>query len=195
MLGTLNAARIFSRQHVLNPFIFWPGLLTMFIGGPLGVLTAHFISGEVLRKLLPILILCVAVYFISPFSLKESDPEKKISIKPWYYSAGVGLIMGWYDGFFGPCTGAFLTIWGLLLFRLPLFSSMAFARFFNACSNIGSFLVFAWLDYIDYKIAICMGIANILGNQCGAHSAIRLGKKFIRCCFVVVVVAMAIKLL
>ncbi|MBI5448251.1 MAG: TSUP family transporter [Gammaproteobacteria bacterium] len=192
--GTLNAGRVFWKKQILKPHAWWPGILMMFVGSIMGVLTTFLVSPDYLKKMLPWLILLVAAYFASPYSVRKT--QGRAITQPSFIKTGIlGLVMGFYDGFFGPGTGAILTALGMVLFHLPIMKSMAMARFFNASSNIAGVIVFALFGKVYFVIGLCMALANVLGGQLGAHSAVKWGTQFIRYFFIVIVLGVVIRLL
>ncbi|MDE5191681.1 hypothetical protein PYX08_13115 [Citrobacter freundii] len=54
--------------------------LSAFIGSALGTTLIQFIEPDVLKKLLPILIIAVAIYFISAPNLSEPKRKQQVSL-------------------------------------------------------------------------------------------------------------------
>ena len=106
-----------------------------------------------------------------------------------------GGLIGFYDGFIGPGTGAFWMAAAMKLFRLDLVAAAGVARFMNFISNLTALLTFVVFGNIDYAIGLSMGALLMLGSFAGAHSAIRYGAPFIRPVFLSVVLLMAGRLL
>lgn len=106
-----------------------------------------------------------------------------------------GGLIGFYDGFIGPGTGAFWMAAAMKLFKLDWVAAAGVARFMNFISNITALLMFMALGTIDYPIGLTMGVTLMLGAFIGAHSAIRYGAPFIRPVFLGVVLLMAGRLL
>jgi uncharacterized membrane protein YfcA len=71
----------------------------------------------------------------------------------------------------------------------------AHTKLLNFASNVGSFLVFASVGVVAWKIGLLMGIAQFLGARLGAHMAMRNGARLIKPLLVCTCVALAIRLL
>ena len=112
---------------------------------------------------------------------------------PWYLVAGA--VLGFYDGFFGPGTGAFWTLACLALRGMELTRSIAFTKVTNLTSNAASLLVFLGAGLVRFDVAAAMIAGQLLGGRLGAGMAIRHGAPFIRVIFVSVVLALTGKLL
>jgi uncharacterized membrane protein YfcA len=105
------------------------------------------------------------------------------------YGALMGLLLGFYDGFFGPGTGSFLVLGFITLIGLDFLRASAHAKLVNIATNMGSLLYFSIKSVILIKIALPMAVCNVTGSFFGARLAILKGNKFIRVFFLVVVTA------
>ncbi len=97
-----------------------------------------------------------------------------------------GGIIGFYDGFIGPGTGAFWMAAAMKLFHLDLVAAAGVARFMNFISNLTALLHLLALGNINYPVGLSMGGLLMIGAFIGAHSAIRYGAPFIRPVFLLV---------
>lgn len=190
-----TAAYTYFKKQLFTPSFWKESLYSTFIGALLGTIFINFVSTYWLEKLLPLVILFVAIY--SLFSrLKEGngnslpDIDQKLRIKQRIQ----GLLLGFYDGSSGPGTGAFWVISNMRLYKLNMLLASGVAKSMNFTSNITSLLAFIYFGQVNWFIGLTMGCCLMLGAYIGAHSAIRFGSKFIRPIFIVVVMIMALKL-
>ena len=196
--GTLSASVTFMRKGLFQPAPWWAMSFGTFVGALIGAVLIYLTSAGVLKKLLPLAILLAAAYLAWPRRVPPAivHPE---SAKAHPVRRGVKLmtggLIGFYDGFIGPGTGAFWMAAAMKLFRLDLVAAAGVARFMNFVSNVTALLTFMVLGNIDYTIGLTMGATLMLGAFIGAHSAIRYGAPFIRPVFLVVVLLMAGRLL
>ena len=196
--GTFSASLTFIRKGLFKPALWWAMSFGTFIGALIGAMLIYLMSAGVLKKLLPLAILLAAVYLVWPrrISLTATRLEPEIprpvprSIKLW-----TGGLIGFYDGFIGPGTGAFWMAAAMKLFGLDLVAAAGVARFMNFISNLTALLTFMMLGNIDYAVGLSMGGLLMVGAFIGAHSAIRYGAPFIRPVFLIVVLLMAGRLL
>lgn len=195
--GTFSASLTFIRRGLFQPTLWWAMSFGTFVGALIGAVLIYLMSAGVLKKLLPLAILLASAYLIWPRRIRPSvisSPESSTAhLRSVQLTAG-GLI-GFYDGFIGPGTGAFWMATAMKLFRLDLVAAAGVARFMNFISNLTALLTFVILGNIDYAVGLSMGILLMGGAFLGAHSAIRYGAPFIRPVFLLVVVLMAGRLL
>jgi hypothetical protein len=90
------------------------------------------------------------------------------------------LMIGFYDGFFGPGTGSFLIIAFYLLVGLDLIHASATAKAFNLASNIGALSVFLIEGKVIFLLGLPLAIANVAGNYLGSSLAIKMGNSMVR---------------
>jgi hypothetical protein len=102
------------------------------------------------------------------------------------FAAGVGL--GFYDGFFGPGTGAFLIFLFIRVFGYDFLTASASAKVVNWATNLAALLYFGFTGNILWEAAIVMAVCNIAGSWVGSHMAIRKGSGFVRTLFLILLV-------
>jgi uncharacterized membrane protein YfcA len=104
-------------------------------------------------------------------------------------------VIGFYDGFFGPGTGSFLTTALVALAGLGLVRAIANTKFINLATNVAGLLAMIAGGEVLWILGFSMAAANIAGNQIGAWLAIRFGGRGVRPLLVVMSFALTIKLL
>jgi uncharacterized membrane protein YfcA len=193
-MGVFNSTLVYLRKRIIQPKLWLSLMLSALIGGAIGTVTVHFITLDFLAKAIPVLIILIALYMAIPkFSNvvgREYDYKPPIS-----RTIPLGLGVGFYDGIFGPGTGSFYTTFAMILFKLDLLQASAIARLMNFCSNIAALSVFIYYGTINYQIGLLIGVGYMTGSYIGAHTAIKHGAKIIKPLFLLVVIAIAAKLI
>ena len=111
------------------------------------------------------------------------------------YCFGIfGLLLGFYDGFFGPGTGSFWVFVLTYFLGYNFTNATAYTKVFNLKSNIFATLCFIIGGFVDYRIAICMAAGQLMSGFLGAQLAISKGAKLIRPIFLVMVTVTIITL-
>ena len=197
--GTFSASLTFIRKGLFQPALWWAMSFATFIGALAGAVLIYLMSAGVLKKLLPLAILLASAYLIWPQRPTASSTVPPEPIAPQAIHCKIkwltGGLIGFYDGFIGPGTGAFWMVAAMKLFKLELVAAAGVARFMNFISNLSALLTFVVIGNIDYAIGLSMGAILMIGAFIGAHSAIRYGAPFIRPVFLIVVALMAGRLL
>ncbi|WP_371186247.1 sulfite exporter TauE/SafE family protein [Thalassotalea maritima] len=193
--GSFTSSLTFYKKKLFDPIFWWRSALATAIGAIIGTVLVNMLSGELLDKLLPIVILLCAVYTLFARSaLTERSTLPAPSQRLYRQQKIQGLTLGCYDGVAGPGTGTFWVVSNLYLYKMNILLSSALAKSMNFISNIVSLSVFFYLGEVHLVYGLALGIFMIFGSWLGAHSAIRYGSKFIRPIFIMVVISMALKL-
>ena len=190
-----TASYTYFRKQLFNPQFWRQSFYSTLIGALIGTVFVNLIDTQWLEKILPLIILIVAIYTLLN-RIHDIDnyqlPEKK---SLFYIKQTVqGFLLGFYDGSSGPGTGAFWVISNMKLYKLNILLSSGIAKAMNFTSNVTSLLVFIYFGQVDWVIGLTMGTCLMVGAYIGAHSAIHFGAKFIRPIFILIVMIMAIKL-
>lgn len=158
------------------------------LGSALGALLVLRIEPGILRPLILVLLVAAAL-FVSFARVPEPEAEKPHRRSPLLLGA-IALLVGAYDGFFGPGTGTFLIVLYVALLGVSLARASADAKVVNCASNFAALVVFSAQGVVVWSLAAPMLLAQIAGGWTGAHLAVRGGNRFIR--LVVVLVALAL---
>ena len=143
---------------------------------------------EFLRQAIPWLLIAIALYLLFQPKLGERDLHPRLESGPFHL--GLGLLLGFYDGFFGPGTGSFLIFIFIGWFGFDFLSASASAKVINFATNLSAVLYFGFTDNILYRYALPMAVCNIAGSLTGTRLAMAKGNKFVRGFFLCVVTAM-----
>lgn len=162
-------------------------------GGVAGALLATVLPGELLRVVLPPLLVAIALYFA--FKPNMDDVDRAERMTPFLFGLLIVPVIGFYDGIFGPGTGSFFMLAFVALAGYGVLKATAHTKLLNFASNTGGFLVFAAVGVISWKIGLMMGVAQFLGARVGAGLAMKNGARLIKPLLVVTCVALAVRLL
>lgn len=99
----------------------------------------------------------------------------------WRWKAAVsGVVVGMYEGFFGPARDL-LSSWHPRLFEDRLVKASGTAKIYDHfCQFRSTVCAFASAGTVAYSLAIPCAAVSIVGNRLGAKYAIRLGANIVR---------------
>ena len=190
--GSATASYAFYRRKLFEPGLWWRALIGTGLGALLGAILAHLVPADWLNQLLPLVVFGCGLYLL--FSRTPGTASKSGMPLGRRRQWPQGLGLGFYDGVAGPGTGAFWTISSLLLYPLDLLRASGVARTMNFISNATALGVFIVSGHVAWVLGIGMGLALMTGAFMGAKTAIQGGSKFIRPIFILVVLAMSLRL-
>lgn len=194
VFGSFAALVRFARAGMLNGKLaavtFPLGLVGSFIGAWLVLL----MRPEVLKPLVLVLLVIVAAFLAfrrGPPPQERPEPPRNRLLA---LGALIALLIGSYDGFFGPGTGTFLIIAFSGLLGHGLTRASADAKVVNFASNLAAMSLFASRGLVLWHVALPMAAAQFTGGWIGAHLAVRGGDKLVRKVVLLVVTALVLKL-
>jgi uncharacterized membrane protein YfcA len=193
--GTSSAALSYARRTKIDWRIAAPatGIAIVFAG--LGAAAAGTVPSEYFRPFTMVLLVLVLGFVVLRPRFGTVTTQSTVTLQRRIGAVLLaGVVIGFYDGIFGPGTGTFLIITFTALACLDFVNSSATAKFVNAGTNLGALVIFAVNDQVLWKVGLGMAVFNILGAQIGARTALRHGAGFVRVVLVVVVVGMVLRL-
>ncbi len=165
------------------------GILITLLGASLGTLSIIFLSASFIKKIIPYLLLVALIYILFT-PQKYLHQTKKPKLNKIIFLIIFGLILGFYDGFFGPGTGSFWAVLIMIFLGLNLKQATMHAKIFNFSSNLAALFWFISFGHINYFIGCVMGIGQALGAILGSQLVLKQGVKLIKPVFILMVSVM-----
>jgi len=178
-VGTLIAARHFHGRGLFSLNECLSGLCLCALGAFLGACATSLLSAHFFKEMVPYLLLVILVYMVVAPRLK-SKLQVSIHLSPRLFYAVFGVLLGFYDGFFGPGTGSFWMFAFMFFMGFDILKATAHTKLFNLTSNLVALFFFIVMQRVDYKIGFCMALGQWIGGYLGARLAIYKGAALIR---------------
>lgn len=187
--GTIFAtARYFRAGMIDIPVALLSAALAL-IGSWLGASTALIVSAKFLNYLLIILIPLITIITLFSKNLGFSDRSHLLKLGYRLLLGGLaGLLIGFYDGFFGPGTGTFLILIYSALLHYQFTRANGNTKVVNLASNVAALITFAIAGKIFLPIAIPGAICGIAGNLVGSKMVVLRGNKLIKQVFILALI-------
>lgn len=184
-------AKVFRLRELVLPVV------CSMAGASVGVAMAYFLQNRYEPYFRPgMLVMMVAML---AFTLLKPDVGRMEVPKPdlrhpHLLVGTISALLGFYDGFFGPGTGSILIFLFVALLGLDFLRASALSKSVNWGSNFASMVLFlsrgSWIPVV----ALSLAVANGLGGSLGAHTALKQGSRWVRAMFILVVVALIVRL-
>jgi uncharacterized protein len=191
--GSLFAGWQYSRRVEIRWRNLMPALVLALLGSFFGAWLVTAISSEFLRKSLPVILILILLYTLAKKELgHRHEPRFQGRAEMWAMCI-VGLVIGFYDGFFGPGTGSFLVFIFVRWLGYDFLNASASAKVLNVATNSAALVLFAFKGHVWWHLALPMAVANVVGSLVGTRLAMKHGSGFVRVMFIVVVSALIFK--
>jgi uncharacterized membrane protein YfcA len=175
----------------------WRALLPAGAAGLLGSFTGAWavtlVDPSLFRKALPAMLTVLLLYTLARKDLGQHHAPRFAGRREALVASGIGLVIGFYDGFFGPGTGSFLVFAWVRLLGYDFLNASASAKFINTATNLAALTLFAWQGHVWWHLALAMALANVAGSLIGTRLALKHGAGFVRQVFILVVLALILK--
>ena len=186
IFGTTAAARNYFKN--IKPDI--PLTISMmgpaFIGSMTGAAFAATIPKDFFKPFIVFLLITVAIYTWRKPALGMNENLKFTHKKRLLFVALIGLLIGFYDGIFGPGTGTFLVFFLVSGIGYAFLKASATAKLVNIATNAGAILSFQLTGHIWWQLGLLLAFANVAGAVIGSRLAIKGGSPLVRKVFLAV---------
>lgn len=197
-LSACIGTTVSTGRFIRNGYVDWklgiPSVLFAVVGAHFGTRLQLAVDERYLKWLLLIVLPVIAVVILRqknlPETRREMNEKKRMAIV-----LAASLIIGAYDGFYGPGTGCFLILIFCNLAKLDLRTAAGNVKIVNLASNAGALFT----SLMNGKVFIVLGLIgalfSILGNYLGSSLAIKDGSKIIRPVILLVLVLLTVKVM
>jgi uncharacterized membrane protein YfcA len=192
-IGTLSSAWNFFRKGHLDIRSLRLSVVLAIAGSAAGTLVVQSLDSELLTRLIPFLLLAIAIYFLVSPKANDKDQPQKISQRWFACTAALG--MGFYGGFFGPGMGSIMPFLFVWLLGHNLVKATAETKLMILAVNGTSALIFVFSGYVIWHLALAMSLAQMIGARLGSNLVMQRGSGFVQPIITLVTMLMAIKLL
>ena len=160
------------------------------VGSAAGATLVSGISKDALRPIVIGMLIGAAVLLV----VKKPARDEDAPAARWWAAALLALVIGAYDGFFGPGTGTFLIVGFVALCGRSLVHASADAKVVNFASNLAAVAIFSQRHSILWQVSLPMAAGQLTGGFIGAHLAMKGGARVVRILVLLVSAALILKL-
>ena len=193
-IGAIFSAARFIKSGLVDWKLFTPAIFLALIGAMGGTQLQLHTPDVVLKYLLLIVLPIVAFVTLRTRSWPDEPgdiPFQKQALIVWTAS----LLIGAYDGYYGPGTGTFLMIVFIRLAKIDTRHAAGGVKVINLASNLGSLFTALTAGTVYIAVGLCAAVASIAGHYLGAGLAIKNGSKIVRPTVVIVLILLTAKVI
>lgn len=172
-------------RYIKNKRVHFPSALTTLpfsvVGAVVGARLNLLMPERYLQCFMMVMVPIIAAFLLINKKLGEQDQIDELSKQQIILrSAVIGLVIGTYQGFYGPGGGTFFMLAFAVFLKLSLVSATGNTRFIVSISSVASVLTYALSGVIIWKIVVAATLFYMIGSYIGAGLAIQNGSKLIR---------------
>ena len=189
-------------RYLKNGFVDWllaiPSIFLAIGGAFLGTSLQLRVDENILKYVLLLVLPVAAVLLLRQKQLPETKgqmPEGKRRAIVW----GASLMIGIYDGFYGPGTGTFLLLAFCALAKLDVRTASGNVKLVNLSSNLGALVTSLLAGKVLIGLGLLAACFSIAGHYVGSGLAIKNGSRIVRpvilCVLLLLLIKVAVELL
>jgi uncharacterized membrane protein YfcA len=192
--GTATASLTYWRRVRPDLRTALPMAAVAYVGAIGGALIGLHIPKALFNPVILVLLVAVGAYTLLRPSLGAATQLRWSGHRHTVAAMLTGFVIGVYDGALGPGTGSFMVFALVGLMGYAFLEASAKAKIANLATNLGALTVFVPGGHVVWKVGVVMAAANLVGGWVGARTAVRLGSRFVRIVFVVIVGAFVVRI-
>lgn len=194
--GTALATYRFVRAGLVNLKLAVPAVIAAIIGSSIGANISLLLPEQVMKYVL-VIILPVSAFLVMNKKIFNDQGSDKVTLdRRTNITATVSaLVVGIYDGFYGPGTGTFLIIAFTVFAKLDLKMANAQAKVINLTTNVTALTVFLLNGQVLLPLGLASALCNMIGGYIGAGLAMKNGSKIVKPSILLVLFLLTLKVL
>lgn len=178
--GTLFSAVRFAGSGKIHFKSATVSALCALLGSYLGAEAALALDDRYLQYCLIVMLPLITILVATRKNFGESSIFTLSEARVIVLSLISGLVVGAYDGFFGPGTGMFWILIYTSFFGFDMTTASGNAKIVNLASNIAALAAFILGGKVVFQIALPAAAFGILGNWIGSGLAVKKGARVIK---------------
>lgn len=192
-LGTAFSFGRFAKEGYVNWKLFLPAVILALVGAAGGTWLQLRTPAEILKYML-LLILPVMAWLTLRSKNWPDEPEPIAPRRQAVIIWASALLVGVYDGYYGPGTGTFLMMLFIHLAKLDTRHAAGGVKIVNLASNIGSLITAFRAGTVLLGVGGICATGSILGHFLGAGMTIKNGSRIVRPAVVIVLLLLMLKI-
>lgn len=178
-MGTTLATVRLAMKGFLKPRLVAGPVAAGLAGSAIGASLNLLINDDVLRIIMLVVLPLTALYLVRPHAMEESDTRMSFG-KTLVISIAIALLIGMYDGFYGPGTGTFLLLLLTGVAKMTLGDAAGTTKAINLSTNIAALVVFLVNGQVYILLGLVAGACNMIGNYIGVNLFSSKGTKIVK---------------
>ena len=195
-LGTVASTGRFLKNGYVPVKLSLCAAVMALVGSAVGANISMLLPEQVLQGMLLVVLPIVAFYVLKNKSMGENEKTGTLPFRKMLLVAmGAALVIGVYDGIYGPGTGTFLLLILTGLGRMDLRSAAGATKVINLSSNVAALITFIVHGQVYWPMGLCAALFCICGHYLGSGLVSKDGKKIVRPVVLVVLVILFLKII
>jgi uncharacterized membrane protein YfcA len=191
--GTSMAAYQYSKRVKFDYKLLAVVSISAFLASHAGAKAVSTINTHILKPVILVILVLIAIYTFIKKDMGTYQTKALSFNRQLMFGTIIGLVIGFYDGFFGPGTGSFFVLGFVIILGFEFITASAYSKVINCITNISALIVFIRQGNYLLGPAVLMAICNVAGSITGSKMALKKGNRFVRVFFLIIVTLMIVR--
>lgn len=193
-MGTTVATIRYIRFGYMVKQLVIVGVVCGLTGSAIGASLVLVADSSMLMVFMLVTLPFVAILVFRTRDLDRFSEQPFSPVRTAVLTGAIALVIGAYDGFYGPGTGTMLMLLLTMLAHQSVREAAGTTKAINLSTNAAALAVFLWNGETIIVLGLVAGLFNIVGNWIGASLFDKKGAAILRPLMLVVVALFAVRL-
>lgn len=195
LCNCMSTARMWKSKKIVFRLAV-PTVIAAFAGSACGAKLNTMVSDRVLSYFMLAALPLISIVVFNKRLFSENEGEMpEVNVKTAAVMTAISLVVGFYDGFYGPGTGTFLIIGFCVLAHLGVSFANGHAKIVNLATSIASMTVYLLNGQSVILLGVCAGLAAMAGSYIGSGLVLKNGARAVRPVIIFVIILLMIKII
>ena len=193
-IGTVASTVRYVKNGCADWLLAIPSIVLAMIGAHFGTRLQLMVDEKYLKFVLLIVLPVIAAILLK----KKELPEERKAMHEWLRRGiiwGFSMVIGVYDGFYGPGTGTFLLLAFCYLGKIDVRTASGNVKLVNLSSNVSALITSLAAGKVLIPLGLLVAVFSTTGQYLGAGMALKNGSKIVRPVILVVLTLLVGKVL
>ena len=193
-IGTVASTVRYVKNGCVDWLLAVPSICIALVGAHVGTRLQLAVDEQYLKYVLLLVLPLIAVILLR----KKNLPEERRPMNEWLrrgFVWGASLLIGIYDGFYGPGTGTFLLLAFCYLGKIDVRTASGNVKLVNLASNVGALTTSLLAGKVLIPLGLTAAVFSTAGQYIGAGMALKNGSKIVRPVIFVVILLLTAKVI
>lgn len=193
-IGTTVSTVRYCKNGYYDKKLAAPGIVCALLGSVIGAKIVLLVDDTYLRWMMIVVLPIVAVTVLMDKNHSEKEPTLSLKVRVAIVAVA-GLIIGIYDGFYGPGTGTFLLLALTKLAQMDIRTASGNVKLINLSSNFAALFTFLFSGYVNIVLGLAGALFCLIGHYMGAGLVMKNGSRIVRPIILVVLMLLFAKII
>ena len=194
-MGTVISTARFAKSGYIKWKLSLFAAACVIVGSIIGSNLSLLASEKFLKGMMLFALPVVAFYVLKNKDMGDNENTGSLTEKQMMLiSMAAALVIGTYDGFYGPGTGTFLLLVLTGAAKMDLRTASGTTKVINLSSNIAALVTFLINGKVLLPLGITAGVFCIAGHYIGSGMVVKSGQKVVRPVVLAVLLCLFVKI-